>query len=67
MNTFIISYDLRIKKDYPSLTEAIQSRYWGVRVLESLWIARSTMDATEMASYLRLKMDSDDGIFVMQA
>ncbi|MCQ9120987.1 hypothetical protein BKG95_02505 [Rodentibacter pneumotropicus] len=64
MINMIISYDLRNKRDYKTLIDAIQSLGSSSKVLESLWYVRTTYSAVQCRDYLKKYIDKDDGIAV---
>ena len=63
---YIVSYDLKTPgRDYESLYEAIKgySGWW--HYLESTWIIKSDMSATDIANALHKKMDSNDYLLIV--
>lgn len=64
---YIISYDLRNKRDYEKLYDTIKSYSNWAHILESLWAVVTTQSAVEVRNKLALNMDSDDGLFVIQS
>ncbi len=66
-NCYIINYDLRNKRDYESLYEAIKSYGTNNKILESCWAIVTTKSAEEVRDHLKGVMDSDDGLFVVKS
>lgn len=65
MAHYIISYDLRKRRDYPTLWALLQS--WGaVRVLESLWVVTLQAQPAQIRDAIRTTADADDGVLVIQ-
>lgn len=67
MPCYIISYDLRNKRDYETLYEAIKSYGTWAHILESSWAIVTSKTATEIRDHLMKYIDSDDGIFVLKS
>jgi hypothetical protein len=65
MTAFMISYDLRKAKDYPTLTENLE-KIGAIRVLASVWLLKSEWRAEPIRDWLMKFTDSDDGILVTQ-
>ena len=66
MYKYVVSYDLRIQRDYSKLSEALRKfPNWG-RVTESTWLVSTTWAAKQVADYLVQHMDSDDRLFVIE-
>lgn len=65
MPSYIVSYDLRKVRDYPSLTKALRDGGF-VSPLESLWLGNSTYSAEKLRDALRGLMDGDDGVLVIE-
>lgn len=66
-NCYIITYDLRNRRDYQSLIDAIKSMGAWAKILESTWAVVTTKNAEEVRDHLLRTMDSDDGIFVVKS
>ena len=64
MNRHIIGYDLRGKRDYHSLYQAIRSYGFYVHTLESQWIIVTNRSVVEVRDYLLKYIDDNDGLFV---
>ena len=61
---FGVSYDLRAPDtDYPSLTEALESRA-AIRILQSHWVLEYSGSPVELREELKAYIDDGDGIFV---
>ncbi len=67
MPSFVISYDLRNKRDYEKLYEAIKSYGTWSHILESCWAVVTTKSATEIRKHLVQFIDKDDGIFISRS
>lgn len=61
---YIVNYDLRDERNYPSLYDALNSYRECFPILESCFIVKSNKSATQIKDHLFSKMDVDDGIFV---
>lgn len=66
MPTYLISYDLRKKRDYGPLYDAIKSYGNWAHVLESTWAVKTTDSAKAVRDTLAAEMDGDDGLFVVK-
>jgi hypothetical protein len=65
MAHFIISYDLHNQRHYQPVWDKLES--WGaVRLLESLWVATLNNTAGEVRDALKLVVDKDDSIAVIE-
>ncbi len=67
MTCYIISYDLRGKRDYDALYEAIKSYGTWANITESTWAVVTTKTAIEVRDHLSSAMDQDDRIFVVKS
>lgn len=67
MACYIISYDLRKRRDYESLFEGIRSYGTWAHILESTWAIVTSQSAVQVRDYLASKMDNDDGLFVVRS
>lgn len=67
MNTYIISYDLRDQKNYPKLYEAIKTYWTRAKILDSVWVVKSSETASWVFTHLSKFTDSDDGLFVIKS
>lgn len=67
MSCYIISYDLRNKRDYESLYEAIKSYGTWAHVTESTWAVVTSQKAKEVRDFLSESLDDDDRIFVVKS
>lgn len=61
----LITYDLKLERDYSKLYEAIKNLGVCWRHLRSVWIVKSTYDPKTIANYLRKFIDEDDKLFVV--
>lgn len=66
MATYFVSYDLRGKRDYGTLYEALEGLK-AVRVLESVWSLEYSSTAEALLKRLKLYLDADDGLLVVQS
>ena len=64
MAPFLVSYDLRRKRNYDELYAAIQSYPKSTRILESDWIISSSKTVGQIRDHLVAHIDADDGLFV---
>lgn len=65
-NNLFISYDLYApNQDYTTLIDEIKSLGDWASVQRSLWYVNSTLSAEEAAKRLRVKMDSNDSLVVI--
>jgi len=67
MNAYLISYDLRVNRDYERLYEAIKSYGTYAKILESVWGIVTDASASEIRDHLENFVDKDDGIFVLKS
>ena len=67
MKCYIISYDLRKKRNYESLYRAIQSYSQCKQIAESTWAVVTTNSAVEIRDNLLRVMDNDDRLFVVRS
>lgn len=67
MTCYIISYDLRRKRDYEVLYDAIKSYGTWAHITESTWAIVTTKTAVEVRDHLVSVMDSDDVLFVVKS
>ncbi|MHA0290202.1 CRISPR-associated endonuclease Cas2 (plasmid) [Mycobacterium sp. C3-094] len=67
MATFLVTYDLRNERDYSRLYKYLEGK-GGRRVLESVWVVRTTVIATavDLRDQLKGFVDGDDGLFVAE-
>jgi len=67
MGCYIISYDLRNKRDYEDLYEAIKSYGTWAHITESTWAVVTSKSATQVRDHLLGHIDDDDRIFVVKS
>ena len=65
MALFAVSYDLHNNRQYEPLWNALKSA-GGVRLLESLWLLKSTHSAALLRNRLKLLVDTDDAVAVVE-
>jgi hypothetical protein len=64
MKSYVVSYDLIKRKNYPELLDALkQFNYW--HCLDSFWIIKSDSTAEQIYNYLRPHIDGDDRLIVI--
>ena len=66
-NCYIISYDLKKKRDYASLYKAIKSYETWAKINESTWAIVTDQKAAEVRDFLLKNMDDDDCLFVIKS
>lgn len=64
MATYIITYDLRRKRDYSSLYSSIKSYGTWAKITESSWAIVTDQTAIQIRDYLSNFIDNDDRLFV---
>lgn len=62
---FIASYDLHNKRTYPPVWEKLEN-LGASRLLESLWVLTSTLNASQIRDELKTVIDSDDSVTVIE-
>ncbi len=65
MSTFVFTYDLIKRKDYPKLWEELE-RLGAHRALNSFWLINVDNTAKELHDHLRAYVDSDDLTWVSE-
>ncbi|NSZ73234.1 CRISPR-associated protein Cas2 [Agrobacterium tumefaciens] len=65
MTTYLISYDLIKRKDYPKLWEELE-RLGAHRTLESLWLLSVNNTAKEVSEHFEKFIDNDDKLWVSE-
>lgn len=63
-NCFLISCDLKKKRDYGSLQKAIESYGAHAKILNSSWAIFTAKPASEIRNHLLKFMDPADGLFI---
>ena len=64
MKSYLVTYDLIKRKNYPELIGALEKlNYW--HCLLSTWIIKSDNTAEEIFDYLRPHIDDDDKLIVI--
>lgn len=67
MPAYIISYDLRKKRDYEALIDAIKAYgTWG-HITESTWAVVTSTSAVDVRDNLTPYMDADDRLFIVKS
>ena len=65
MTTFVVTYDLIKRKDYPKLWEAL-GNLGAHRALESFWLVNVNNTAKELHDHLKQFIDGDDRLWVSE-
>jgi len=68
MNTYLISYDLRIpetSQDYKKLIDYIKTYPGYAKPLKSLWLINTGKTVAQVRDDLNKQVDSNDGILVI--
>lgn len=65
MTTYLLSYDLIKRKDYPKLWDELE-RLRGHRTLESLWLINMNKTAKEVYDHFSNFIDEDDRLWVSE-
>lgn len=65
MPAYLISYDLRKKRNYPGLIKALRAMKC-ISPLDSLWFGNLVGPAATIRDILRKEMDADDGLVVVE-
>jgi hypothetical protein len=64
MKSYLVTYDLIKRKNYPELIKALEGfNYW--HCLGSVWIIKSDSTAQQIFDYLRPHIDNDDKLIVI--
>lgn len=64
MKSYLVTYDLIKRKNYPELIEALEAfNYW--HCLGSVWIIKSNASAESLCNTLRTHIDDDDKLIVL--
>jgi hypothetical protein len=64
MKSYIVTYDLIKRKDYPELIKALEKfNFW--HCLGSVWIIKSDLTSTDIYNYLAPHIDADDKLIVI--
>ncbi|EGQ1672941.1 CRISPR-associated protein Cas2 [Staphylococcus pseudintermedius] len=64
MKSYIISYDLNDRKDYPKLISRIEDYPNAAKINKSVWFVNSVLSAKEIRNELKFFVDNDDSLFV---
>lgn len=65
MPAYLISYDLRKDRNYDALIGALR-KSGAISPLRSVWLGNFSGSAGEVERLLRIHMDSDDGLMVVE-
>ena len=66
MSLYIISYDLINQKNYPKLSSAIEGYQIWCRPLLSVWVIKTSDNATKIRDNLLNHMDADDKLLILK-
>ena len=65
MNRYVVAYDLHTPgNDYLGLKIILKTKYRGERILESVWVIKTTETSKEVYDFLENYIDDNDEIFV---
>jgi hypothetical protein len=68
MKLFVISYDLKNPgRNYKGLFAKIEAYGTYAKPLESFWLIESNQSATQIVDTLKVEMDTNDRLFVIEA
>ena len=65
MKSYLVTYDLIKRKNYPELFEALKKFDGYLHFLGSVWIVKSDATAEQIFDYLRPHIDNDDKLIVI--
>jgi hypothetical protein len=65
MKSYLVTYDLIKRKDYPDLYKALNAYGTTWHCLDSVWIIKSDETATQIFDTLRTHIDNDDKLIVI--
>lgn len=65
MGLYIASYDLHNQRTHQSVWDTLGS-WEAVRLLESVWLVKSALTASEIRDALQAAADSDDSVAVIE-
>jgi CRISPR/Cas system-associated endoribonuclease Cas2 len=65
MALYLVSYDLHVSRDYRRVIGLLE-RSGAVKVLESTWLLNAQGPAASIRDELRLQVDADDSLFVVE-
>jgi len=63
MALYVLSYDLRNRRDYQKLYDAL-GKFKALKMLESLWCFNSDSTAKDLRDHFKSFIDNDDGLAV---
>lgn len=65
MNSYLVTYDLIKRKDYPELFKVLKAyNYW--HCLDSSWIIKTDETAKQLFDGIRPHIDADDKLIVIR-
>ena len=65
MANYIVSYDLHNQRHYEPVWKQLE-QLGGTRLLESLWVVSTSLNATQLKDVIRNAADNDDSVAVIQ-
>lgn len=65
MKSYLVTYDLIKRKDYPELIKALESYKTTWHCLGSVWILKTDKTAAQIFDHLRPHIDQDDKLIVI--
>lgn len=66
-NFYVVSYDLHPVKDYAKVKKGYWSAFWRLgKIIESFYVIKTSLDATEVREALIINTDNDNSIFVVK-
>lgn len=67
MNVYIVSYELRTKKNHIGLFEQLKASPSWWHYLDSTWLVATHENANQLCDRLRPHLDQEDSILIIQA
>lgn len=67
MRVYIVSYELRKKKNYTGLHEQLKASEGWWHYLDSTWLIATQEDANQLYNRLAPHLDREDSILIIQA
>jgi hypothetical protein len=66
MNTHLVSYDLKAPgKDYNNLIHFLKSATLWAKPLESVWLIKTSLSASDFRNQINLHVDKNDKVLVL--
>lgn len=67
MKTYVVSYELRKKKNYIGLYEQLKASSGWWHYIDSTWLVATEESANELYNRLKPHLDQEDSILIIQA